>query len=195
MIPIEEQICNQIEKTKRELINKFQSASISTQSWNKLSGDICCRIFSHFIKSSLPPQYTVSSPNAYINGFHTEFDLLVIESGSAPIEFTNVYYPKSVKAGIEFKTRGIYINRKNKKLKFNKIKQNFVDVNALHPHINFSYLTYKSVASTKRKGSINYFKLAEKYLGDEYLAFYLKDSRTNQVNLGQWEHFIKNLIK
>jgi len=135
---IQEKIAEPIEKVKEELATKEKS-----RKWKKYYGDVCVRIFREFILKEIPPRYTLSSPNAYIEGFPTEFDLLVVNKDAKPIEYTNMYLPEKVELGIEIKAHGVFGGRKDLEKDIRSIKDNFDTVKSSYPHIDFIYLTYE----------------------------------------------------
>lgn len=134
-----------------------------------------------------------TSPNAYIFGFPTEFDLLILEKGSQPEKFTNAYKPEKVICGIEVKANGIYGGKSNLKRVINSIKQIFLSVNKEYEKIKFIYFTFQEVTSPKKQNSINYLNETKKYL-EPYKVICLKDSRNGTVFVDQWQKFI-NYIK
>jgi hypothetical protein len=55
------------------------------------------------------------------------------------------------------------------------------------------YLAISETSRPKRCGSINYLENTRKALEPDYGVFCLKDSRTHEILLGQWEGFVKSL--
>ncbi len=162
--------------------------------WNKFYGDTVCRIFMDFISKELDDQYRIVGPNAYISGFATEFDILIVDTFANPIEFTHSFRPQEVKCGIESKAHGIFGGRSDIENELGKIKDNFLRVNKEQAHILFLYLTYEEVAYPKKESSINYLKETAKVL-TPYEVFCLKDSRSDKIILGEWERMLKFLKK
>lgn len=162
------------------------------KSWKKFYGDVCCRIFKEFLLREIPKNYTIRSPNAYIVGFPTEFDLLIVDGDTAPEEYTNAFSPEKVKCGIEIKAHGIFAGRKELTENITKIKENFNRVKNKYPSIEFVYLTYEEVASTKREGSIQYLDKTRQIL-NPYKVFCLRDSRKGEVIQGEWGKLISHL--
>jgi len=74
--------------------------------WKKFYGDIVSRIFKQFILEEISENYKIELI-AYISGFPTEFDLLIVDKDATPKEYTNAFGPTSVKCGIEIKASGI----------------------------------------------------------------------------------------
>lgn len=183
----QEEIIRQIQKVKEEVERKDDS-----RKWKKYYGDVCVRIFREFMLKEIPHSYIVSSPNAYIEGFPTEFDLLIIEKNVNPIKHTNKYPQEKVKVGIEVKAHGIFGGREDLEKNIKNIKDNFDAVKTSYPHINFIYLTYEEVAFPKRKTSIRYLDETVKIL-EPYKVFCLKDSRTEKLIDGEWEKFANSL--
>ncbi|MBN1186813.1 MAG: hypothetical protein JXB49_31335 [Bacteroidales bacterium] len=187
---IEKQIIKRI-----DVAMKGAGCKVVTKEWKKLSGDICNRVFGHFIKESIYPSYQVSEPNAYIKGFPTEFDLLIINPETKPVDNTNCYDPDDIKCAIEFKAQGIFAPQKDLKSKLDRMKETYQKINEKHPNINFIYLTLEEVANPVRKNSFNYFKETVEGL-KPYSAFCLKNSRGNkEIRYGEWGKFIKAILK
>jgi len=172
-----------------EEVKEKASIKEKPKKWNKYYGDMCVRIFGEFISKEIPDKYTLSSPNAYIEGFPTEFDLLIIDKDASPKKYTNAYCPKDVGVGIEIKARGIFGRRENLEKIIGNIKGNFDAVRNDHPRIDFVYLTYEEVNCTKRKGSIQYLDETIKIL-EPYKVFCLKESRTVEEIEGEWEKLV-----
>lgn len=152
----------------------------------KYYGDVCCRIFREFILKEIPPNYTISSPNVYIVGFPTEFDLLIIDKDANPERYTNAFSPAKVKCGIEVKAHGFFGGREELEKEITKTKQNFEDVNKHFSHIKFFYLTYEEVAYPKKEKSIRYLDETHSTLAP-YEVFCLRDSRTRKLIDGEWK--------
>lgn len=169
-------------------LNEKVKEKIKDKKWQKYHGDVCVRLFREFILREIPSKYTLSSPNAYIEGYSTEFDLLVVDKKASPIRYTNAYFPAEVKIGFEIKARGTgYGKHETLEEDIKKsIKNNFDAIRKHHQNINFVYFTYEESAFPKRNTSIQY--LAEvKRIMKPYEVFCLRDLRTGQVISGEWE--------
>jgi len=189
---IREKIAELIEKVKEELATKEKS-----RKWKKYYGDVCVRIFRGFILREIPPRYTLSSPNAYIEGFPTEFDLLVVNKDAKPIEYTNMYLPEKGELGIEIKAHGVFGGREDLEKDIRSIKGNFDTGKSSYPHIDFIYLTYEEVAFPKRKNSIRYLDDTIRIL-EPYKVFCLKDSRTGSLidgEFGKLARYLNNSLQ
>lgn len=162
--------------------------------WNKFYGDTVCRIFIEFIAKEVAGSYRVVGPNAYICGFPTEFDILIVDATARHIRFTNAFRPQEVKCGIESKAHGIFAGRADIKNQIKKIKDCFVKVNEKHPDILFFYLTYEEVTNPKRESSIKYLMETEKELAP-YEVFCLKDSRSHERFPLEWQRMTLFLKK
>ncbi|HHT9120746.1 MAG TPA: DUF6602 domain-containing protein [Candidatus Hypogeohydataceae bacterium YC41] len=190
-------------KTQEDIIDKIGGVIKNKQSiqdknerkkWNRYVGDVCCRIFREFILKYLPQNYTVSYPNAYIIGFPTEFDLLILNKDTKPDKYTNAFRPEKVRCVFEIKARGINVGREGLEKEITKIKNKFEEVRKKYSHISFLYLTYREVNKTKRAGSIKYLDETRKILGPDNV-FCLKDSRSGETNPGEWDRLINRLTK
>ena len=162
--------------------------------WNKFYGDTVCRIFMDFISKEFNSQHRIVGPNAYISGFPTEFDILIVDAFAEPIGFTHSFRPQEVKCGIESKAHGIFGGRNDIENNVGKIKDSFLKVNKEHSHILFLYLTYEEVAYPKKESSINYLRETSRVLAP-YEVFCLKDSRSDKIILGEWERMLRFLRK
>lgn len=162
----------------------------------KRYGDVCVRVFAHYIKQSpRAAAYDVSEPNAYIAGFSTEFDLLLIKNGTKPIEHTNCYFPEDVKCGIECKAHGLFGGNDILPSVIDRIRTNFENVRNKHPDINFAYITLEEVTDQSAK-TVHYFSVTERILGCfNFKAFCLRDSRTKSIRIGEWDRFIDEITK
>jgi len=183
----QENIVKLMKKVKKTVETKDEP-----KRWRKYYGDVCARIFREFILQEIPFEYTISPPNAYIEGFPTEFDLLAIDKNVYPMKYTNAYPPERIRCGIEIKAHGIFGGRKDLEKVAKKIKGNFDVVKSKYPHIDFIYLTYEEVAFPKRENSINYLEETKRMI-NPYRVFCLKDSRTAKLIDGEWESFVSYL--
>ncbi len=143
------------------------------------------------MESSLNSNYKIPEPYAYIEGFSTEFDLLIVSKEAKTSEqYTNTYDPKDVKFGIEIKAHGVYGGREELKKAIERIRSNFQEVKNSFPHINFLYFTFEEVIAPKRKTSINYLSETINRL-NPYEVFCLRDSRDpDRINEGEWSKLV-----
>ena len=185
--PTQKKISELIEKFKKEIERKEKG---EFKHWRKYYGDVCVRIFREFLLEELPPEYTVSPPYAYIEDIPVEFDLLIVDKDAKPKRYTNTYSPEKVRIGIEVKAHGVFGSRENLERVIQKIKENFDKVRNRYPTINFIYLTYEEVATTKRKNSILYLEETARLL-KPYKVFCLRDSRTGKLISGEWERLVQ----
>jgi len=182
-------------ETQKKIIEKLEkfdeeiSKTGEIRAWKKFIGDVCVRLLKAFIERELPEGYVITQPYAYIQGFPTEFDLLIVRKKAKPMEYTNVYNPKEVVIGLEIKKGGIYSSKNYLEKSIEKIKDNFNRVKKKYNHINFIYLTISEVTKTKRRNAINYFEITKKGLSP-YKAYCLKDSRTGELFPDGWRDFI-----
>lgn len=174
------------------LIEETEKNTLKDRSWKKYYGDVCCRIFREFLLEEIPPEYTISPPNAYIVGFPTEFDLLIISSDSKPEKYTNAFKPDKVKWGMEIKAHGLFGGRDDLRKDIAKIKEKFESVKMSHPWMDFVYITYKEVCYPKKESSIHYLDETRKIL-HPFEVFCLKDSRTGEIIQGEWTRLISHI--
>lgn len=160
--------------------------------WNKFHGDFVCGVFIHFISRELSPALKVMGPNMYIKGFPTEFDILIVDRDAKTDKYVKAFEPQRVRCGIESKARGTFGGREVLRKSLERIKENFTRVSREYPHITFFYLTYQEVTEPKRKRSIDYLKVTRKIL-DPYQVFCLKESRSDNVMVGEWDKMLSFL--
>ncbi len=193
---------NDLEEVQKEIIKIFNDFSKEIEfhkekepqnklKWNKYKGDVGVRIFKHYLELSLNSNYKIPEPYAYIEGFSTEFDLLIVSKEAKTTEqYNNAYDPKDVKFGIEIKAHGVFGGRKELKKAIQRIKSNFEEVKNSFPHINFLYFTFEEVMTPKRKTSINYLTETINHL-NPYEVFCLRDSRDPDIiREGEWSKLV-----
>lgn len=111
-IPITERVAEEILNAKKEI--NFQKSKAQTEeevkgSYNKIIGNVVASTFRKYISYILNYygyDYKVSNVNAYIKGYPTEWDLIILKSDAKETN-TNVYDFNDVVAVIEFKTSGL----------------------------------------------------------------------------------------
>ena len=143
-IPITERIAEEILKAKQEI--NFEKAKKKDEvkgSYNKVIGNVVASTFRKYISYILNYygyDYKVSNVNAYIKGYPTEWDLIILKS-DAKERNTNVYDADDVVAVIEFKTSGLTDNDIDSQ--FNK---HFTNLNNIYDkttnRIPFLYITF-----------------------------------------------------
>lgn len=161
--------------------------------WNKYNGDVCCRIIKKYLEEYMPEGYKVVGPNAYINGFSTEFDLLIVDKDITPMMFTNAYPIKSIHYILEIKKRGVYGGRRDLQRVVKQLHSNFALVTSRNPQIKCVYVTIQEVGEPKRKDSINYLKETKKALYP-FEVFAMKESRSNEMIRGEWKRLVDYIV-
>jgi hypothetical protein len=184
MNKIQNEISQKTESVYNDLKSKF-----NPRRWAKYNGDVITRIFSDYILKEINPDFKISQPNAYIDGFPTEFDLLIVDKNANPIRNTNSYNTNDLHFGLEIKSKGIIAGRKDLDRVIKRIKNNFDEVKKEYQDIEFIYITYSEVWKPKRKNSIDYLEETICYL-KPYPVFCLKNNSTNNLIEGQWEALI-----
>ena len=159
--------------------------------WNSFKGDVCARCVAHYIQTHLSSKLKVVGPNVYLDGFPTEFDLLIVSEGATARQFTAAYPPTLAVAGIEVKASGVMGGRKGLQLQktLGRIKNNFDAIRARFPHVAFAYITIREVSQPRREGSINYLEETKRVLAP-YQVFCLQDVRTKEIFEEQWDQFM-----
>jgi hypothetical protein len=156
--------------------------------WNKFNGDIACRVVKQFMKKHLPDLVKVVGPNAYIDGYPVECDLLLVTEGAIPEAFTNAYRDEDVRGVIKVKSHGDMTREFPEQLlsQFTALQMQF-------PNVNCTYLTIRETSGPKRDASISYVRELKEALEPRYRVFCLSESRTHGIILGQWREFVNHL--
>jgi len=84
--------------------------------WNKFNGNLTCNVMKKYSRRRLKTDLEVVGP-AFINGYLTEFDLMVVDAGSKPEEFTNAYKSESIHLVMEVKSHGTHSEKALKRIK------------------------------------------------------------------------------
>jgi len=101
---------SKIDNEQKEILKKydnFQSVRKKGREWNRFHGDVYSRIVACYLSKHLPENYKVIR-QSWIDGSPIEFDLLVVESDTKPIDFTGAYSQNEVRILIEVKGAGIF---------------------------------------------------------------------------------------
>lgn len=78
--------------------------------WSKLRGDIFARLVCDYLARGLRPGLSLAA-NGYVEDSGIEFDLMVVDEGSKPQPFTNVYPKRNVRVLIEVKGSGYFFKK------------------------------------------------------------------------------------
>ena len=177
--------------------------------FGKLKGNIVANVITKAIQNIIDTHnlsYKVSIVNSFVNGFPTEWDLLILDKNAKGISGINLYNPEDVYAVVEFKTGG----KPNFKYKEISEKQFFQEQHSkyfdivkeisekanheiLYLYIGFSYWP-------------NYFKACRDYFDESNNSKYptafvfLNDQSKNYPNeimddCYDFEKFILDLLK
>ena len=167
--------------------------------WSKLQGDISLKIVRDFINRDLVnTDLEVSECNSFIEGYSTEFDLLIVKKESKPKPHSNIYNPNDVKTIIEVKTSGIYASKENIKDFIINMKTKALNVKNKYSYINYVYLTLKERASistrTGNSTAMDYFAETKNNFSP-FETFCLSDLKPDSFRSnhsdGKWDNFIK----
>jgi hypothetical protein len=156
--------------------------------WNKFNEDLACRVVKQFMKKHLPNQVKVVGPNAYIDGYPAEFDLLLVTEGAIPAAFTNAYRDEDVRVVIEVKSHGDMAREFPEQL-----LSQFTALQMQYPNVNCTYLTIRETWNPGRDVSISYVRELKRALEPRYRVFCLSEPRTSGIILGQWREFVNHL--
>lgn len=145
--PITERIYDEITQSKKDI---FLNADTNKKSYKKSSGNMVASIFRKHIINILNYygyEFRVSNVNAYIKGYPTEWDLIILNSNAVDHN-NNVYDVNDVKAVLEFKANGLYVIHKEYddffKEEFDSRFNILNSINSIYKNrIPFGYITYK----------------------------------------------------
>jgi hypothetical protein len=177
-----------IVRTIRDKERRTETAGGTKFSWNKFNGDLACPVVKQFLKKRLPRNFKLVGPNAYIEGYPTEFDLLLVTESAIPAAFTNAYQEDEVRFVIEVKSHG-YMDREFP----SRLLKEFETVQARYKNVSCAYLTIRETWNPKREGSISFVRELKKVLEPKYQVFCLAESRTHELIPGQWRQFVNHL--
>jgi len=167
---------------------RYEDAEGARFRWNKFNGDLTCRAVREYLRKHLPKEVKLAGPNAYIDGYPTEFDLLLVTEDALPAAFTNAYRDHEVRFIIEVKSHG-YMNREFP----SKLLSEFDAVRERYKNVNCTYLTIRETWMPKRDASISYVRELKKVLEPKYRVFCLAESRTAELVPGQWQQFVNHI--
>lgn len=146
--------------------------------WAKYKGDLTNRTIIAFLRNHLTG-HLVSEPNAFINGYSTEFDILILDKNSRPkVPYSNIYQKSDVKAIIEVKKHGFFYKKVEGILKIGKDFEI-----PLNTGIPFYYITVKE--------SVKFTEDTRSVLGDK--CFFLGTSHKRDWNTGEWKRFVESI--
>lgn len=161
--------------------------------WNKYKGDVCCRIVKGYLEKHLPSEVDIVGPNVFIEGIPTEFDLMIVEKGQKPKEFTSAYDGKHVKFIIEVKAYPDIGKKEEVVVKYRKF---FDEITDKYPSIKCVLFGFRGTGQPKRKGAKNWVEEIRIGIEPQHRFFVLGDSRDKEkVYPGQWESFITLIQK
>jgi hypothetical protein len=167
---------------------KSENSGEKRFSWNKFNGDLACRVVKEFLRRHMQTGLKITGPNAFIDGYPTEFDLLMVTENAIPRAFTNAYRAQEVRFVIEVKSHG-YMKREFPTL----LLLRFEDVRKRYPNVNCTYLTIRETWNPRKQTSISFVRELKKVLEPRYRIFCLSESRTHDLIAGQWEEFVNHL--
>jgi hypothetical protein len=156
--------------------------------WNKFNGDLVCRVVKEFLRKHLPKQVRIVGPNAYVDGYPAEFDLLLVTGSAIPAAFTNAYREGDVRFVIEVKNHSDMAPEFPEQLlsQFNTLRKQY-------PNVNCTYLTIRETWNPKTD-PISYVGNLRRVLEPQYRVFCLAESRKQEIVSGQWREFVNHLV-
>ena len=195
-----ERVKNEIKRLKEKYAIQYPPLS-----YNRLLGDISCRIVMEFLNRHLPRGFKAVGP-AYIWCLPIEYDILIVTENSKPRIYTNAYDPRYTHFIIEVKSRGIFpskgggekgLRRAIKKVTDNLLAPRRIGFNHIKPMCLLigegkpkrPYATIDFVEECKKlmqKKGIPIFILSNTRVEDVWEA--IKDFK------GEWEKFVKHIV-
>lgn len=168
----------QEEETYLQSLSDRLDNDIHGRSWSKYRGDLINRTIIALLKAHIG-NYKISEPNAFIEGYPTEFDMLVLSENAMPIErYSNSYKRADVKLIIEVKKSGFFYKKVEGIIQIGKYFET-----PLQRGIPFFYITIKE--------SERFIKITRGKIG--YRSFFLGTSHKSWNN-GEWKNFV-NAVK
>lgn len=163
------------EEDQREIWETSQrlNTSHTGRSWYKYKGSLINRLIIRLLQRHTE-DYSVVGPNVFIDGFPTEFDILVVKRNATPIGDTNAYKKDDVKLVIEIKKHGFYYKKIEGERKIKEYFKPFENTKK-----SFLYLTVQESST---------FIIATRNVIDNR-AFFLGVSSRNPIE-GEWERFV-----
>jgi hypothetical protein len=157
--------------------------------WNRFNGDLVCRVVKEFLRKHLSTQVKLVGPNAYIDNYPTEFDLLLVSGSAIPAAFTNAYRDVDVRFVIEVKSHG------NMAREFpEQLLSQFNTLSKQYPNVNCTHLTIRETWNPKRVDTISCVGNLQRVLEPQYRVFCLAESRTHEIVAGQWRAFVNHVV-
>jgi hypothetical protein len=158
--------------------------------WNKFNGDLACRVVKEFLRRRLPNKLKVVGPNVYVDGYPTEFDLLLVTESAIPAAFTNAYSHGDVRFVIEIESHG-YMSHDSPE----PLLSQFTALQMQAPNVNCTYLMVRETWNSRTDDSISCGNELKKVLEPRYRVFCLTESGTHELIPGQWREFVNHLAK
>ena len=155
--------------------------------WSKFDADLACRVVKQFLKKHLPQELKIVGPNVYIDGYPTEFDLLLVTHTAIPAAFTNAYRDQEVRLVIEVESHGRIDHEISSKL-----ATEFENLCFSYRNIKCTYLTIRE-AGNDEKTSTGHIAELKKLLEPNCPIFCLAESTTYELIPGQWREFVNHV--
>lgn len=134
-----------IEDYKRILNDYYNIIDDDKKNKGKLKGAIVANLVKKYIEAVIKEKhlpFEVSSNNVFIEKCSVECDLLIVKKGSTPVfNAPDIYCAKDIKAIIECKATGIFIDKKSKKNPFLNELTMLKKLNENGYSLNFGYVT------------------------------------------------------
>jgi hypothetical protein len=150
--------------------------------WNKYVGDLANKVLVNHLNSHLTGNFTAVGPSVFIEGAPTEFDLIIVRKEAKPLFQVNAYPRPSVKAAIEVKERGLFVQKiKADELLLRRLQILGQDLQG----IRYLYITFHE--------SETLIRATRRVLGED--AFFLStgSSKNLEIISGEWERFLQTI--
>jgi hypothetical protein len=102
------------DQEQNEILDELNKLDMSDKyrgrAWFKYKGDFTNRLLIAFLKKHVR-NCEVVGPAAFIDGFPTEFDILVVSKNASPYPSTNCFKNGDVKLIVEVKKHGFYFKK------------------------------------------------------------------------------------
>lgn len=122
------------------------------RSWSKYKWDVITRTVIGLLSNHLPPDYTITEPNGYIDGCPVEFDILILRKNSVPVlPYSNVHEREDGKSIIECKKQEFFYK---KSLAQTKIAENFKNLE--RAGLPYKYITIRGKQENNRSHTLRF---------------------------------------
>lgn len=149
--------------------------------WNKFKGDVAVQLVMSRLKRHLPIHLKLVGPAAYVKGFPSELDIMVVDMAARPVPFTSAYVQERVRCIIEVKYSGpTYWSKKNAPRELRKLRDHLRGRLPKKPIVWIFLREYKGYIDGIRQGL-------------RPNVFILADWKWDPIK-GEWKKFVKRTL-